>query len=73
MQSREEFADIQKQLKAITEECVIRGIPVFWCAAVLNGKRIEYMMDGVTPASLGLSIEHDKIPKLINLVREPGE
>lgn len=61
-----EFKRIQKQLKEASNQCLINGIPIFWCAAVYDdGNETRYVMDGLTPHSMGVHLTDDKIPALI--------
>lgn len=65
-----DFSDIKEKLDDIIEECLIRGIPIFWCAVIRQENNdTGYEMDGITPASMGIHVKNDKIPELIILMR----
>lgn len=56
-----EFEKIRAHLREAAKQCLINEIPIFWCAAVSDdGEETKYVMDGVTPCSMGLTLSKTK-------------
>jgi len=53
--------DIVKELK---EFCTLNSYPFFVCVAVPSKNNVEYVSEGIMPATMNIELENDKITHL---------